>query len=489
MNNVAADDAQRDGGDENVESKMLGAARLLHRGSFKMSQGAQEIGTSRFQLVRLMRAAGECVSKHDADVFENVLAYCNMIVESKQGTAHLVHKIKYDETRMHIRCSLQGGPIHDAFAKVFCILESWNIVLSTPSRIAGQDRLVLCGGFAPKVRVGQSATGETIAELLSRALTISDIAKAKFPAWRLIETDECGANLRAEKIVSSWPGTPPKMHIICAGHKTHQVASKTWEHLKPLHAGVVKTMVFLRSPGMFGRFLQTFMRLLDSMLVITSAPLSPEAIKYRCTVLELFTPRASDSAKAHATCKELSKCLFSGDWRQLGSIVHKCAGQSCCRDRAHTLQKMKHYTPILISALKLRKLSSHNWDAWHQALNLTGFLTMMHGCFPYVFERAFGGPAQSVQQASVLQAWRSLDDVEEAVNERDALEVGDVARALQVALRFWRASGSWQDMYLLRLALGVELDIMDKLLESTSCKTELRRVMENPGAELNPLDN
>ena len=166
----------------------------------------------------------------------------------------------------------------------------------------------------------QTTDAETIARLLGETLVVPT-KKIALPVWNLVESDEYAANVRAELLLSKQQQqqqqqqtqAPAKLHVLCAGHKVHQITAKTWEFFTDLHKAFVKTMVFLRSPGMFARFQETFLSLLDSLLVVVREPLPCEAITFRQTAMQLFLPRPQDSAKAHSTCKVICEELLSGD--------------------------------------------------------------------------------------------------------------------------------------------------------------------------------
>ena len=140
--------------------------------------------------------------------------------------------------------------------------------------------------------------------------------------------------------------------------------------------------------------------------------------------------------------------------------------------------------PKLTSCLQLKKLSKDNWDAWHQGLNLVGFLTMVHSFFPAMFLKSMVGTTQQAEAQPGWRAWLELSDGgadDEQTSERDALEPGEVAKALRIAAKFWQQRNAWHDLYLLRLALDAQVDIMDRLLSSTSSTSALDRAMSNPG--------
>ena len=164
-----------------------------------------------------------------------------------------------------------------------------------------------------------------------------------------------------------------------------------------------------------------------------------------------------------------------------GQIQHRCRGPACCLNRSQTLNKFKLWIPKTLALLRLRRLSTSNWDAWHQALNVAGLLSMAHNLFAHVYLRAFSRDA--VPESVPIRAYLADDgDHPSGINEADAFQVGDVAKALQVSACFWKNPTAWHALYLLRLALDTEIQIMDALIASTSSMSQLKEVMLHPGS-------
>ena len=212
----------------------------------------------------------------------------------------------------------------------------------------------------------QSGTGDSISDLLQQCMEVPKLleGEADFPFYRLIETDECSANLRAEKILAEHYMVGPEegnIHIICSAHLGHQVAQRCWDFYREMQSGLLKTLQFLRCPGMFQKMLHTMMQRLDGdWVLVQNAPLSQEADSYRRTVLECFSPSQEEWPRANATIHCLANALLNGDWRVEGKLVHHCHPR-CCTSYAHTVQKMKQFLPLLLKALSMRRLEVGNW--------------------------------------------------------------------------------------------------------------------------------
>ena len=101
-------------------------------------------------------------------------------------------------------CYRSSREKHDHVAKVFVIHEERLFLMQQPQLQGGSREKcqysVIRGSFSPQARLGQSGTAETIAEILRRSLVVPKYAgKIALQCWRLVDTDENKANLRAEK--------------------------------------------------------------------------------------------------------------------------------------------------------------------------------------------------------------------------------------------------------------------------------------------------
>ena len=131
-----------------------------------------------------------------------------------------------------------GGTPYKHRAKVFVVQEEWCMLL----RYENKSYLTIKGCQGPHVVVCQSATSESIARVLQQVCIhphtpgLSDFQST----CHLIESDECSANLRAEEAMDMLRGQIPsqtrsKLHVLCAGHKTHQACAKNWGAFPDVH--------------------------------------------------------------------------------------------------------------------------------------------------------------------------------------------------------------------------------------------------------------
>ena len=291
-----------------------------------LQRTAEVLKMSRRHLARLAHALAEGHCLYQVEVLTQLTSYLKLM----QATGDImivrcIHKIKFDETPMRIRGSYEGQEdraVYDHRAKVFALQEEWVFVIQLKGSSSGY---LLHGALTPAIRLCQSSSGEDIAKLLESVLQVPRLVRNLCPVWRLVESNENGSNTRAEKILSetSELQNSPKLHLYCAAHKTHAVAQRAWEFFPNLRPGLIKTLMYLKTPGSYERFLDTLLGKLDSrgFVVIQSASVSPKAQAFRGAVLSCFQPRLVDSQKS--ACDIQRDGLFS---------VERRLASACLRD-------------------------------------------------------------------------------------------------------------------------------------------------------------
>ena len=453
-----------------------------------VARNASQLGISPRHFLRVVRAVAEASVKHQRAILKNILDYAVMMERAGQYKADVfLHRVKYDETPLSLRTFYGLANRDTAYehrARVFVVQESWTLFLSNcgavtlPSPVGPGDskHLILKGTMCPAVRCCQSGTGESIAEVLRSAMIIPDRASTSCKnVVRLVETDECAANMRAEKVLDHIEEEKQaKIHIICYAHKTHQIASSLWAECPEMHLGLVKILSLLKSPGMYERFVATFVAQLHTpdFLHITSAPLTPEAVAHRSMIMRLFMPRREDSPRSWAILQTLAERLFNGNWLIQGRLQHRCVA-GCCVSRHDTINKLSRHIPRLLKLLRVQRLKTANWAAWHKQLFFVGFLLHFHGLFGKIFEIAFGGASARIAA------------LEQPEGERRDEEGGDAqaetAKLVRLSLQWLRSSlpGPGTQIFILRAALEVQIHAMHKLLGSTRLENDLEAALCN----------
>eukprot|EP00971_Amphidinium_carterae_P193409 3837991-Amphidinium_carterae.1 len=382
-----------------------------HRLLARLEDIAVDLGKSPRQTLRWLQAVAEASVRHQSVILQQVLCYVQLMQNAGSIVPKLlIHRVKHDETQMIVRATYgKDTELHEHKARIFMVQEEWTVVVQVVGENA--DFYVLKGGFSPKLVVGQSATGESIADVLEKTLIVPSIGYGVCEkSWQVLETDECPANIRAAKVFASDTGIEvPVMHFCCNAHKAHQVAKNLWDTCPVLHSGLVQVIKVLKSPGMYQKFQDKLLEKVSepNFLHITNEPLSEQAIQFRTTVLNIFTPRQSDKPAAFAVIQVVARDLLNGDWR-VKNLQHRCQG--CCQTRGETEAKLRKYLPRFLKALRLTRVETADWSNWQDQLNFVGALGHIHGIFTPVFEESFrlrlakADPPSIVQNLLVEQA-------------------------------------------------------------------------------------
>ena len=449
-----------------------------------MQDLAVEMRKSPRQVMRMVRALAETALRHQASVLGQVVKYVQLMKLAGALQAKLlVHKVKHDETQMIVRASYSSPTghtrLHEHKARIFIVQEEWSLLVKAPMRTdmkcESESYSVLKGAFSPKVVVGQSATGESIKKILDRTLEVPRLAyDVCEQSWVLLESDECGANGRAAKMSHS--PSLPTMHFYCMGHKVHQISKMVWDRFPQVHKGVTHVLKVLKAPGLFQKFQDIVLQLLDTdCFVVSSAPLSPEAQRYRENVLSLFFPDKDEKPDAHSAIVSIATLLLNGDWQKSGIIEHRCGGH-CCPSVEVTKQKFRKYLPVFLKALHLQQLETSDWSGWAMQLCFAGALMHIHGLLQLGFGKAFH-TAKPV--SNTARVWQLLSE-EPSLPDPEA-DAHNVAKMVDVATSWLRDPLASAHLYLLRRSLDVEVAMMAKLLRSTSASWTLRSMQAAPG--------
>ena len=240
-----------------------------------------------------------------------------------------LHNVHYDETQMVLKTGY--GPSASSAAtfhktRVFVITQEWSMLLHRQSQ-AANDFICIKAAMNPILKPAQNGTAETVAKVLEATCTLPGSLDLFDHRWRVVETDEGSNNMKAEQAMA----IHPRLHVVCAGHKTHSVCARTWELFEELRVTIVQTIKVLKSPGAFQRFSDVLLRKIEEPGFWSSgtAPLDESARSYRHFVLAAFAPKPSESRVASVWIGTIAETLLNGDRRKPGLVEHVCGGNSC----------------------------------------------------------------------------------------------------------------------------------------------------------------
>ena len=313
-------------------------------------------------------------------------------------------RTSYDETPLRCRVSFTPGEAEKTeVAKVWVLELSWALLL----RVAQQplvheaaehcDKpyMLLTGSIAPSLRCADGMSGEAIASVLSsvnEALMpdsiINPFKEATTLVVRLSESDEAGANSRAERLLKAKTPGWTLLQQVCLAHKVHSTAERTWQLEPGVFTGVIRLLLSLQGSAQWSRFRTAVSTLVSRRLIVRHHALSGPAAQERRRILQTWLEPLKRSRKV-AFIKVMAAFVLNGDWRRQDAIEHICAGPKCCETMEATASKVRQSVMKLLSLLKPSTLCKCNWAEWSVPMAFIGLLTGIHALLPAALHLAF----------------------------------------------------------------------------------------------------
>eukprot|EP00971_Amphidinium_carterae_P333516 6468300-Amphidinium_carterae.4 len=494
---------------EVATAPLLQGASLLvkhfhsHVGKFKLES---DWLTSKHTLRRIVAAAEQTIQQENQSL-ESILGLVQRMVDADcwQAVAFL-HHIAYDETTQDIVMQFQGDECADRqVAKVYVIEQNWSMVLRRrpghrafeATAVSDAEYFELQGAWSPTLRGSSSGTGETIQTvLLSCPQCPSGVSL--FPMlFRLCETDEDGANARAEQLMlkelngvdaaSSWN----HCYILCLGHKAHAIAQKTWTLQGSALSGLIHSCKTLSLGGAISRLKDAAKALVSERLAWRRHESLTEAgTRFRDRARTLISVESTQPRRKALI--ELIFKFFNGDWRQGHVLVHTCDRSVCgvCQDHDAAVRKAQWLITRLVSSLAPRMFSRDNWQSWPEPLAFYQMGAYMHGFLHDAFVRAFGKvSAQSssnIQESdldAVLETLASAPAVDTS-NSPDAIDVSTMmrmqmenAKSARIAVDFMKSPTTTRELHLLRSCLLPQQQLMNHVLQTVGVQWEKNQLL------------
>ena len=248
----------------------------------KTSQGTKAIQdlaqslqcTSKTAMRHLLAAAEQCARGQAAN-FQAVSTYISSLVSAEvMSPVCLIEFQSYDESPLRLRIAFdrEDGTGKSQLGKIFVAAGQWAMVVRTneasgqPLHTDGQDKtpsyMIFHGQWSPALRAADSTNSHAISQVLATCPR-PDEASCKILKWplriRVAECDSAPANLKSERLQSQARPEVMPMQLLCAAHKLHAVAEKTWSLDKLTWSGITRLLLCLQGS--------------DSMLLLQTAML------------------------------------------------------------------------------------------------------------------------------------------------------------------------------------------------------------------------
>eukprot|EP00971_Amphidinium_carterae_P044192 869392-Amphidinium_carterae.4 len=263
-----------------------GAATLAKRYGMKVGRVGESMhNLHRITALRRVRAAAETACVFQESFLRQLLVTVARLCDIGHFRAvSYVEHIMHDETKIEAKARFPNDT-HSEKQQVRCFVVEQSVAMllefvgaepqgdNSPRQFISLEAM-----FSPAIRAGETATGETIAAILQSVNPTPLELLTPFPDFiRIIETDECAANPRAESLVwNERKACYPNMNMAllsshCLCHKVHAAASKSWTLQAEVVSGLINVGKFLQGPGTMKRFRDSVLLLLGKQLEKTPA--------------------------------------------------------------------------------------------------------------------------------------------------------------------------------------------------------------------------
>ena len=183
---------------------------------------AEDMQISSQTVTRLFQCLAELARQQQEGALTGFLRYVELMAQGGHLTPRLFcQHIKHDETQLPCRANYPGSDTEVMLAKTHVIQREWLAVLDVEPRAGAKEDqrpLLVCGALSPIIQITQNIKAETLCELLKKVTALPSEVQVFAQRVRVLETDECGSNLKAEQMLRS-PDVQ-YLHSICAAHKS-----------------------------------------------------------------------------------------------------------------------------------------------------------------------------------------------------------------------------------------------------------------------------
>ena len=410
-----------------------------------------------FQYIQTMQAAGS---------FEPIL---------------FVQQIHFDESPLKLKVSFSDDAGADLqIGKVVAVQVKWIFLVGDLRALDDhehvdaapclRDHLLLTGTMSSQVRACDKGTGEALACVL-RSCMLQHGAQAGFKTSLLLyEADSLGANDRCINLLRGEYPSSVILRLRCLCHRVHTSAQRTFSMWPLMLQGVSRTLlVLLQQPGVFAAFRKALVNLVQARCRRVDMNMDidlPEiAQSHRENCMRYFSP---SSRRGRAVVRSLSMDLFNGDWREK-EVMHRCRG--CCSSLVATQNKMKAWICKLLKTLGRRLLNRGNWLHWQESLPLIALLMSLHNLF---FDAFFSAISKATLAAP--DDGNAADDPPPVLGDDDADRIArwrvEQAEHRQKATEWLQSGRAWHDLYLCRVALDPEVELMRSFVTMVSREWE-----------------
>ena len=278
-------------------------------------------------------------------LFRNLCLYLWQMKEAGSlSPLLLLQRVSYDETPLRVALTWDSSEGRGTeVGKVFCMESSWAVLVKRceggsedkPDESESTKGFeVYRGHFTPQLRAADAKNGEAISMVMSTCVDLIDELPVPdlFQRYvRLVDTDSCPANERAERLWAAFRPQWSRFLVPCSAHRMHAASEKLLKMLPTWHKGVVRSLLLAQRSQNLSAMRRALMEVIREKCRLVPAhqyTLTLEARTYRKNLLSIYLPSRKTSRKR---CRVLLTvaALMNGDW-QSPDLLHICSGAGCC---------------------------------------------------------------------------------------------------------------------------------------------------------------
>ena len=457
-------------------------------------EGAEALGCSMKQVAVRLEAAAEASWQHQVAVLHDTLQYVRRMKGTSLHPIGFIERQSYDNTDAELRVPAILENSVGQRVKLMMIETEWAmLVRQIASDTEGHDVasngdgrgafLLIRGKLSPAARIVERGTAECARNALLSVQHLVEDAHSIFDGkvFRIAECDEHSANLRAERLLTACRPSPwqdATLVCICAAHKAHSSAERTWQFCLPLLTGMTNTSRALMDIEVLKHIKEQIKVEIEKRLVIDWHPKTDvEATHFREHAMALFLPPPSQPRR-RARMEEAC-ALLNGNWTKQRVLIHHCH-EGCCGSRAECIAKLQRCLPKALMSQRPTMFAKNNWSEWSLQSNFYGWSFAIHGFLRDIVSRVLMGQHEQdvALQAQGLIPSDPPPEVEPmlqplAEEGRDR-HLDEVAKARAEKARWVKVACEWlptswpAELWILRASLQSEVKLMKQLLHLSS---------------------
>ena len=270
----------------------------------------------------------------------------------------------------------------------------------------GSQYLLFAGTTLTALQVLERATGGVLLRALLANNAVSEFSQNYKVQCRCTTTDKYAANAVAErKLAELRGGSWVHTHHSCVVHVIATCIGRTMDFYSEDISGLVHFSLSLGVGSAMDRFRKSLIAVVQARLVILPGAASPEAAKYKQSVLDLFCTSGTKTSLR----RFLLEALPNGDWRNREQVeVFLAPGIAISRDQV--VQRVAAGLVLALCGKLFSTYPQHRWLGSEISVSEVGLLEAVHGLASASYDHMLQQWTHSGSRAAATQPLRAQSD-------------------------------------------------------------------------------